>query len=59
MKYMLFSPFFLDWDNKGQDCFFVEFPNYAISIFLAIKIPKNNIDTSRVTNKQYYKTVHL
>ena len=56
---MLFSPFFLDWDNKGQDCFFVEFPNYAISIFLAIKIPKNNIDTSRVTNKQYYKTIHL
>ena len=34
---------------------FVELPTYAISVSLTIEIHKNNIDTSTVTNKQYYK----
>ena len=35
----------------------VELLTYAISISVAIKIHKNNIDTFRVTKKQYYKII--
>ena len=36
---------------------FVELPTYTISVSLTIAIPKNNIDTFRVTNKQYFKII--
>ena len=37
--------------------YFVELLTYAISISLTIEIHKINIDTSKVTNKQYYKII--
>ena len=36
---------------------FAELLTNAISISLAIEIHKNNIDTFRITNKQYYKII--
>ena len=29
---MSFSPLIRDWDDKGEDCVFVEIPNNAISV---------------------------
>ena len=55
-KTISFSPFFLGWD-QGWNCVFVKLLTYAISIFLTIEMHKSNIDTSRVTNKQHYKTI--
>ena len=43
--------------RQGLRLRFVEFPTYIISVPLTIEIHKHNIDTFRVTNKQYYKII--
>ena len=48
---MSFFPLIPDCDEKGLKTVFVELLTYALSVSLTIEIHKNNIDTSRVTNK--------
>ena len=43
--------------RQGLILRFIELPTYTISVSLTIEIHKNNIDTSWVTNKQYYKII--
>ena len=50
-KIMSFSPLIRDWDDKGEDCVFVEIPNNAISVSWPIETHKNrtwNIQTKLV-----------
>ena len=54
IKNLLFSPL-IPSGQQGLGLHFVELPTYAISVSLTIEIHKNNTDTFRVTNKQYYK----
>ena len=43
--------------QQGLGLCFVELPTFAISVSLPIEIHKNNTDTFRVTNEQYYKII--
>ena len=45
------------WATSGKTAFCRNLDLCAISVSLTIEIHKNNIDTFRVTNKQYYKTI--
>ena len=53
-----FFPLF-HWDDKSYDMRFVELPTYTIPVSLTKEIILNedNIDTFRVSNKQYYKII--
>ena len=50
-KIVSFFPLIPDCDEKGSKTVFVELLTYTLSVSLTIEIHKNNIDTSRVTNK--------
>ena len=55
-KFVSVSPLIpLGW--QGLQLPFAKLLTYAISVSLTIEIHKNNIDTFRVTNKQYYKII--
>ena len=56
-KIVLFSPFYSSFGKQGLWLYFWQTPTYAISVSLTIKIYKNNIDTSRITNKQCFKII--
>ena len=43
--------------QQGLELHFVKLPTYANFVSLVIEIHINNIDTFRVTNKQYYKII--
>ena len=43
--------------QQGLGQCFVELPTHAISVSLTIETHKDNTDTFRVTNKQYYKII--
>ena len=47
---------FLHWDDMGRDCVLL---NFQLKPFVSstLEIHKNNIDTFRVNNKQYYKII--
>ena len=50
------SPYSI-WATRVKTAFCRNLDLCAISVSLTIEIHKNNIDTFRVTNKQYYKTI--
>ena len=50
------SPYSI-WATSVKTAFCRNLDLCAISVSLTIEIHKNNIDTFRVTNKQYYKTI--
>ena len=53
---MSFPPLIpLGW--QGLRIRFAKLPSYAISVSLTIGIHKNNVETFRVTEKQYYKII--
>ena len=56
-KIVPFSPLLQIETTRFKTVFFVKLPTYAISVSLAIEIHENNIETSRVTKKQYYKII--
>ena len=55
-KSMSFSLLIL-LERKELRLHFVELQTYTISVSLTTEIHKNNIDTFRVTKKQYYKII--
>ena len=50
-------PFYSSFGKQGLWLYFWQTPTYAISVSLTIKIYKNNIDTSRINNKQCFKII--
>ena len=56
-KIVLSSPFYSWFGKQGLWLYFWQTLTYAISVSLTIKIYKNNIDTSRITNKQCFKII--
>ena len=56
-KIVPFSPLLQIETTRFKTVFFVKLPTYVISVSLAIEIHENNIETSRVAKKQYYKII--